>query len=210
MWATGTRKRRKTDTVAKFVEGSLPVVKTGQAAGRVAHVLSCNVQLDSAEISKSVDLLPWFVLGNAEKPCCWHVGRVHHCCRMLIATEASVERLGSVLHGQFSSVQHLAPAQVVDRLILRQAGVAMLGLLGSARDDFLKEAACRSMTATRMRVRGGRSTLQISAKLQLMAESGRTFQCFDGHSMEPKLNSSTDYLCHAYFYFQDVGPPATP
>ena len=157
-------------------------------------ILDCAVKIDYGAIARDLTLFPWFAVGRGpsdegdprlllQHTCCWHAARVFHRYRMLHVPEASVERIGSILHHQFHTMQQLSPAQAVDRALLAQA---MVSCLGQERDELLKACVAKAMKDMRKQkmVRKTTQVLQVSNRASALEDSGRLTTALAGHSEE--------------------------
>ena len=148
------------------------------------------MKVDYGAIGRSLTMHPWFAVGKGPKEhaparsllhtCCWHTARVYHRYRMLHMPEASVERIGSILHAQFHTMQQLSPSQAVDRALLAQA---LVSCLGQERDEMLKACVAKAMKDMRIRKLARRSAqvAQVLDRVDQFHESGRV-SFLPGHS----------------------------
>ena len=127
-------------------------------------------------MSASLDKHKWFAVGNDGK-FCWHALRLHHRSRLLRAPETACEFIGSIMHQQFSANQDLAPAPLMDRVMLQQAHVRCVG---SQRDELLVSETAKllidmgkSTTVAKRTLHTGRPLKQIQDMELQLINSGR-------------------------------------
>ena len=102
----------------------------------------------------------------------FHAARVFHRYRMLHMPEASVKRIGSILHHQCHAMQQLSPAQAVDRALLAQA---MVSCLGQERDEMLESCVAKAMKDMRKikMVRKTTQVVHVSNRLEALDASAK-------------------------------------
>ena len=109
----------------------------------------------------------------------FHAARVFHRYRMLHMPEASVKRIGSILHHQCHTMQQLSPAQAVDRALLAQA---MVSCLGQERDGIL----CGQGYARYAKIKDGEENHAGCSCLQPFGGTRRFSQTSRPESLTPK------------------------
>ena len=58
---------------------------------------------------------------------CWHAVFVHHCSRCCVGPDAALERWFSLIHMVWDSATNLSPDRIVNRLLLKDAGISCVG-----------------------------------------------------------------------------------
>ena len=151
--------------------GKLVRLTSAELQGKVVIVEDVIEKLDATAVSSSLDLQPYFAMGaDASEQHSWHASRCHHRWRLFSAPEAAVERTGSVMQRLFDSRQNLAPAPLMARAFLAQAGVTCTG---GGRDALLIEEVVHilSLTKKQKHSRRAAATVQHVSDLETRLES---------------------------------------
>ena len=145
-------------------------------------------KVDPGRVAASLDTDPWFSLGSADAPHCWHAVRLHHRWRLFAAPEAAVERVGSVMANLWQDTQHLGPAGFMTRVLLQQAHVS---LTGHPRDELLLAGTVALYAQTRKKMWQKcrpKDLAQITMLHERVSKSGRwVSSLYDGCSIEETL-----------------------
>ena len=109
--------------------------------GKQVRVKSRILQVNPAKVARFLDCNRELLLPRREditkrnaQGHCWHAVFVHHCARCCCGPDAALERWFSIIHLVFDSGTKLAPDRVVNRLMLKEAGVSCTG---GERDEHL-------------------------------------------------------------------------
>ncbi len=106
--------------------------------GKLVRVVRVRHELVVPALLASLESNPSFTKPDALGAHCWHAVRVVHRLRLMRAMDASVERLGSLLHALFQE-KRTGPHRYVARLFLRDAGLGAEP--SSSQDEVVREMA---------------------------------------------------------------------
>lgn len=169
-----TKKRKLANGGPSLAVGHIAALCGRSQRGKLVVVVRMDSKIDSSAVSEALDRFPYFSVGASERaPSAYQAALFHHRYRLLFAPSAAVERLGSILHQQYDAVQGLAPAALVDRVLLSSAHVSCLG---SERDELLVRAVASTMLEARARRRiidGPVDLAQVTDKIENSSASGR-------------------------------------
>ena len=105
-----------------------------------------------SNISAAIDGDPYFAKGqvpsNETRRSAWHVVRVHNFCRVMGATEAACERVGSRMTALWENHRHPSITRLMDAVVLKDAE---LHFLGTARDEYVIRAVGDALLSFRMK-----------------------------------------------------------
>ena len=165
--------------------GLVKLVLPGMA-GKLAYVSQPKRKLDWSAVSAALDMNPTFARGRTPTASqAWHAVRIHSFCRPMGSPEAICERVGSLMHQQWSAMRHLGAHACMDEVLLRDAQVTCLG---SNRDERICREVAKSMhflgrrplvTEAAKRARLRRATARSGAGKQETSSSDES-RCSDG------------------------------
>lgn len=134
--------------LGQALPGGVVALTSPGMAGKLAYVRTVHRKLDWSLVSAKVDTDPFFSRdgvgrsqsgGNA-----WHAVRIHNFCRPMGSPEAVCERVGSLMHMQYSATRHLQAGALMDEVLLRDAQVLCLG---HGRDERIVKEVAECMLA---------------------------------------------------------------
>jgi len=141
--------------------GSIGTVGAGIFLGKFVIITKVHYRVDCSAVSASIDLHPYFCVGNAPHAMLtWHAARVHNRCRAFCSAEACCERLGSYMHMLFEANQKPTPTTIGGRVLLIDSGFQGTG---RTQDEVIiaEVADIMALQGTGRRVRNAMANKQL-------------------------------------------------
>ena len=146
-------------------------------AHRIIIVRRVIREIDLTAVSSSILRSSWFVLGSLQQACdnTFGAARVLLRCICLFPPETPCERIGSFMRLLWRDREHMAPAALIDKVMLGQARVLCVG---APRDEHIVDAVVRyfrAMRKTRPHVMHSRVPRVLREHEDWLRNSGRAY-----------------------------------